>query len=147
MNRCNDFIMIIIIISMPIFSQTKTDTTINKKASADGREQMNSDTYHEIQNRIQLLDGDYSIPLNLKIYQKIMLYNYIAPDKFSQEELRTGMSDNELIAFEVNRLKTKRMLSDIYGEDLIDVENILATLGITREQLIAIAAILKLFLM
>ncbi len=57
------------------------------------------------------------------------------------------MSDQELIAFEKNRLKFRKMLSDIYGEDLIDIEKLLTALGITREQIIAIVAILKFFLM
>lgn len=147
MKRFYDFMLIILFISMPLFSQTKTDTTINKNEKSDNLAQMNSNSHHEIQNRLQLMDGNFFVPLNMKIYQRIMLYDYLVPHKFSQEELRTRMSDDELIAFDVNRLKTKRMLSDIYGEDIIDVENILATLGITREQLIAIAAILKLFLM
>lgn len=57
------------------------------------------------------------------------------------------MSDDELISFEKNRLTTKKMLAGIYGEDLINVKNILAALGITSEQLVVVAAILKFFLM
>ena len=48
--------------------------------------------------------------------------------------------------FEQNKSLTKRMLSDIYGEDIIDLKKILETLGITKDQIVMIAAILKFFL-
>jgi hypothetical protein len=130
---------------MPLFSQNKIDTTRTMKDTQDDRKQINSNARRETLIKIQLLNENFSIPLNLRIYQKVMINDYIAPHKFSQEELSTGMSNDELISFEKNRLKTRRMLSGLYGEDFINTENILAALGITKEQLIAVVAILKFF--
>lgn len=146
MIHLNRLLFLILILSMQIFSQNKIDTARANKDTHDGRKQMNSNTRHETSNKIQLLNGDFFVPLNLKIYQKVILNDYIVSHKFSQEELSTGMSDDGLIAFERNRLRFKRMLSDIYGEDFIDIEGLLTALGITREQIIALAAILKFFL-
>ena len=147
MIRLNRLLFLILILSMPLFSQTKIDTARTDKEIQDGRKQINSNPRHETSRKIQLFDGNFSVPLNLKIYQKVTLNDYIGPHKFSLEELSTGMTYKELIAFEKTRLKFRKTLSDIYGEDLIDIEGLLAALGITREQIIALAAILKFFLM
>jgi len=48
--------------------------------------------------------------------------------------------------FERNKLLTKKMLSDIYGVDIIDLKKILETLGITKDQIVLAVAILKFFL-
>lgn len=140
----NRLLFLLLILPMPLFSQTKIDTARTDKEIQDSRKQINS--RHETSSKIQLFDGNFSIPLNLKIYQKVVLNDYIGPHKFSLEELSTGMTYKELIAFEKTRLKFRKTLSDIYGEDLIDIEGLLAALGITREQLIVIVAILKFFL-
>jgi hypothetical protein len=86
------------------------------------------------------------VPLNLKIYQKIFADEKFKIYNFTQEYLNSGLSNNELMIFDQNKLLTKRMLSDIYGEDIIDLKKIFEALGLTKDQIVMIAAILKFLL-
>ncbi len=146
-----DYIRLIIflslIVTVPILSQTEGDTSkTTLRDNKNGRKQIIHKIPNGTTNRFELPNENIFIPLNLKIYQKAIINDYIAPHKFTKEELSTGMADDELISFEINKMKTKRMLSELYGEDLIDIKKILAALGITKEQITWVVALLRLFL-
>lgn len=136
-----------LLFSVVLLCQTESDTLGSINKNKEKRGQINQNARRDVSNEIKLFSNYFSVPLNLKIYQKILINDYVRSNKFSPEELRTGMSHQELTAFEEHRLNTKKILSDIYGEDLIDVEGLLSALGITKEQIIAVAAILRFFLM
>lgn len=147
MNNIRLVIFLFLIVTVPVLSQTEGDTskTIHRD-NKNERKQIIHKIPNETTNRFELPIENIFIPLNLKIYQKAIINDYIAPHKFTEEELSTGMVDDELISFEINKMKTKKMLSDIYGEDLIDMKKILAALGITKEQITWIVALIRLFL-
>jgi hypothetical protein len=135
-------IYILLILTIPVHSQTKRDTskTINnekKKLNTDLHDLGNQQQQFEVPNEI------ISVPLNLKIYQKILTEENSRHNIHSSEELETGMTDEELTAFEINKNNMERMLNEIYGEDIINLKKILETLGITKDQIVAVAAILK----
>jgi len=140
-------LLLMFLISTVSFSQTTRDTVRGGKEIQERGSQINRNAGRVVSKELKLFNNYFSIPLNPKIYQKILVNDFLRSHTFSQEELRTGMTGEELAAFEKHKLNTQRILSDIYGEDLIDVESILSALGITREQIIAVAAILKFFLM
>ncbi|MHB8905764.1 MAG: hypothetical protein ACYC4T_03945 [Melioribacteraceae bacterium] len=136
-----------LIAAMHLFSQTVRDTSkTSRQENKSDRKQILQKIPDDATNQFELPDVNIFIPLNLKIYQKAIINNYNAPHKFTREELSTGMADDELISLEVNKSKTKRMLSELYGEDLIDMKKVLETLGITKEQITWIVAILRFFL-
>jgi len=137
----------LIITSASILSQTKTDTVQAREQNRDGKRKISSNVNRMIFEAAPLINDNFTIPLNLKIYQKAILNGYKAEQNFSAEDLSSGLSREDLSVFNQNRLKTKKMLAAIYGEDIINIPAILEALGITREQIIAVAAILKFFLM
>lgn len=143
---------LIVFITTQLFSQTEHDTSKtlnNKKITTSDKEQLNAKSNSfdiERLNRLELRQDNFKVPLNLKIYQKIF-----ADEKFDffiprEDDLNSGLSNNALMIFRQNKTITKRMLSDIYGEDIIDLKKILETLGITKDQIVLAAAILKFFL-
>jgi hypothetical protein len=140
-------IFLSLFVSIPVFSQSVGDTS-----KASNKENRNKQNYNlpkipdKSPSPFEFHTENIFIPLNLKIYGKAMVNEYKKPRKFTAEELSTGMSDDELTSFDSNKLNTKKMLSDLYGEDLIDEEKILESLGITKEQIIGIVAILRFFL-
>ncbi|MCX6169365.1 MAG: hypothetical protein NTX65_08495 [Ignavibacteriales bacterium] len=136
-----------LVVTLPVLAQTVGDTS--KTTNKENKNEQNfiiRKIPDNTTNRFEFNNENIFIPLNLKIYQKAIINGYLEPHKFSHEELRTGMTDDELISFELNKKKTKRMLSELYGEDLIDEEKILESLGITQEQITWIVALLRLFL-
>ena len=145
-------LFLLIIISTQLFSQTEHDTSktsSNKKINPSDMKQLNTKSNSletERLNRLEIRQDNFKVPLNLKIYQKIFADEKFVIYNFPQEYLNSGLSSDELMIFEQNKSLTKRMLSDIYGEDIIDLKKILETLGITKDQIVMIAAILKFFL-
>jgi hypothetical protein len=140
-------IFIYLVVALPTFSQIVSDTS--KTSDRENKSEQNY-IIHKIPdklfNRFEFQNENIFIPLNLKIYQKAIINGYVEPHKFTEDELSSGMADDELISFEMNIMKTKRMLYDLYGEDLINEKKILESLGITKEQLTWIVALLRLFL-
>ena len=143
---------LIVLITLQLFSQTEHDTSktlSNKKITTSDKEQLNAGSNSfdiERLNRLEMRQDNFKVPLNLKIYQKIFAdenFEYFVP---KQEDLNSGLSNYELMIFERNKLLTKKMLSDIYGVDIIDLKKILETLGITKDQIVLAVAILKFFL-
>jgi len=153
-SKMKSLTLIVLVFLFPIFlfSQTEYDTSKtlrNKRITSSDKKQLNvkfnsSDT--ERLNRLKIRQDNFNVPLNLKIYQKIFADEKFEYYSFPQEYLNSGISSNELIIFEQNKSLTKRMLSDFYGEDIIDLKKILESLGITKDQIVMIAAILKCFL-
>ncbi len=145
------FFLVILTIAQ-LFSQTEHDTSkilSNKKITTSDKKQLNAKSnIFDIErlNRLEIRQDNFKIPLNLKIYQKIFADEKFEFYNFQQEDLNSGLSNNALMIFEQNKSLTKRMLSDIYGEDIIDLKKILEKLGITKDQIVLAAAILKFFL-
>ncbi len=83
------------------------------------------------------------LPLNLQIFSKAFANDYKPSPVFSNEELASGLSDDELSSFNNNKLKMQKELYDFYGEDLIDIEKLLESIGLNKDQVIALAAALK----
>ena len=143
---------ILTIITAQLFSQTELDTSKtlkNKKITTEEKKQLNTNSSRlntERLNSLEIRQENFLVPLNLKIYQRIFADEKFEIYNFSQEYLNSGLSNNELMIFDQNKLLTKRMLSDIYGEDIIDLKKIFETLGITKDQVVMIAAILKFLL-
>jgi len=142
----------IVITTTQLFSQTEHDTSkilSNKKITSSDNKKVSVNSNRldlERLNRIEIRQDNFKVPLNLKIYQKIFADEKFEFYNFQQEDLNSGLSNNALMIFEQNKMLTKRMLSDIYGEDIIDLKKILATLGITKDQIVLAAAILKFLL-
>ncbi|TSA26890.1 MAG: hypothetical protein D4R68_06585 [Ignavibacteriales bacterium] len=145
-------LFLLIIITTQLFSQTEHDTSktlSNKKITPRDKKQLSIKSNSldtERLHRLEILQDNFKVPLNLKIYQKIFADEKFMIYRFPQEYLNSGLSNDELMIFEQNKSLTKRMLSDIYGEDIIDLKKILETLGITKDQIVMVAAILKFFL-
>lgn len=145
-------LFLLVMISAQLLSQTEHDTSktlSNKKIMSGEKKPLNARTNNldrEELNRLELQQGNFMIPLNLKIYQKIFADEKFEVYNFPQDYLNSGLSNNELMVFDRNKMLTKRMLSGIYGEDIINLKKILETLGITKDQIVMIAAILKFFL-
>lgn len=145
-------LFLLIIITSQLFSQTEHDTSKtlrNKKITPGDKKQLSIKSNSldtEKLNRLEIRQDDLKVPLNLKIYQKIFADEKFGFYSFPQEYLNSGLSNDELMIFNQNKSLTKKMLSDIYGEDIIDLKKILETLGITKDQIVMIAAILKCFL-
>lgn len=145
-------LFLLIIITAQLFSQTEHDTSKalrNKKITPGDKKQLSTKSNSldkERLNRLEIWQDNFKVPLNLKIYQKIFADEKFELYSFPQEYLNSGLSNDELMIFEQNKSLTKKMLSDIYGEDIIDLKKILETLGITKDQIVMIAAILKFFL-
>ena len=147
-----EILFFLIIITSQSFSQIEHDTSKilnNKKITTKEKKQLNADFNGldtERLNRLEIRQENFMVPLNFKIYQKIFADEKFKIYNFTQEYLNSGLSNNELMIFDQNKLLTKRMLSDIYGEDIIDLKKIFETLGITKDQIVMIAAILRFFL-
>jgi len=145
-------LFLLVMISAQLFSQTEHDTSkilSNKKIMSDEKKKINTRTNNldaEGLSRLEFQHDNFKIPLNLKIYQKIFAYEKFETYNFPQDYLNSGLSNNELMIFDRNKMLTKRMLTDIYGEDIIDLKKILETLGITKDQIVMFVAILKFLL-
>ena len=145
-------LFLLIIITAQSFSQTEHDTSkilSNKKITTPEKKQLNSTSNRlntETLNHLEIRQENFIVPLNLKIYQKIFADEKFEFYSFPQEYLNSGLRNDELMIFDQNKSLTKRMLSNIYGEDILDLKKILETLGITKDQIVMVAAILKFFL-
>lgn len=145
-------IVLVFLFPIFLFSQTEHDTSktlSNKKITPNDKKLLSTKSNSldmERLNRLEIRQDDFKVPLNLKIYQKIFADEKFRFYSFPQEYHNSGLSNDELMIFEQNKSLTKRMLSDIYGEDIIDLKKILETLGITKDQIVMVAAILKFFL-
>lgn len=146
MNITRGCILILLIISSTTVSQSNRDTSKAAAGKKDDAKQLNiipDEPYTQQQNHFDVQNDLLRVPLNLKIYQKVLLYELKQDRRLSSEELDSGMTLKELDAFYENKKLTQKMLTDIYGEDLIDLRKILASLGITEQQLRLLAGILK----
>lgn len=145
-------LLFLIIITAQLFSQTEHDTSktlSNKKIMPSDKKQLSTKSNSldtERLNRLEIRQDNFKVPLNLKIYLKIFADEKFETYSFPQEYLNSGLSNDEFLIFEQNKALTKRMLSDIYGEDIINLKEILEALGITKDQIVMVAAILKFFL-
>jgi len=145
-------LFLFIIITSQLLSQTVLDTTKftgKDRINKEGKKQLNTkfrSSDNERLNQFDIRQNDFKIPLNLKIYQKIFADEKFNEFIFSQEERESGLTNEELITFRNNKKLTQRMFSDIYGEDIINLKKILDELGVTKDQIVMIAAILKFFL-
>ena len=145
-------LFLFIIITSQLLSQTVLDTTKftgKDRINKEGKKQLNTkfrSLDNERLNQFDVRQNDFKIPLNLKIYQKIFADEKFNEFIFSQEERESGLINEDLTTFRNNKKLTQRMLSDIYGEDIINLKKILEGLGITKDQIVMIAAILKFFL-
>lgn len=143
---------LVILTAAQLFSQTEHDTSktlSNKKITSSDNKKLSVNSNGldlEKLNRFEIRQDNFRVPLNLKVYQKIFADEKFEFYNFQQEDLNSGLSNYELMIFEQNKSLTKKMLSDIYGKDIIDLKKILDALGITKDQIVMIAAILKLFL-
>lgn len=141
-------LLFLIIITAQLFSQTEHDTSktlSNKKIMPSDKKQLSTKSNSldtERLNRLEIRQDNFKVPLNLKIFADEKFETY----SFPQEYLNSGLSNDEFLIFEQNKALTKRMLSDIYGEDIINLKEILEALGITKDQIVMVAAILKFFL-
>ncbi len=133
-----------------VSSQSIGDTSKTSFGKKNEEKQLN--TKHKEQesfpqNRAEIQNSILKVPLNLKIYQKILQLELNEGRQLSEEDLITGMTGKELDAFDYNKKLTQKMLIDVYGVDLIDEKKILSALGITEEQIKILAAILKYFVL
>lgn len=137
---------------MFLFAQTEHDTikTISNKENIQDNKKLYNTKSNSINterlNHLEIRQSNFVVPLNIKIYQKIFADEKFEFYSFQQELRNSGLSNNELMTFEQNKLLTIKLLFDIYGKDIIDLKKILETLGITKDQIVMLAAILKFFL-
>lgn len=138
-------ILLLIILSAQLFSQTNRDTS--KSFPKNDKEKSllntNSKALETLQNHLELQKDITSVPLNLKIFQQILSEEMRIERMPSSEELATGMSETELTAFDINKNNFEKMLYATYGEDIINMKKILEKLGITKDEVVLLAAILK----
>jgi hypothetical protein len=140
----------ILIIPITIASQSIKDTSKTSYASGDETKKYGIKLAEHNQNHNEQIDISNSflkVPLNLKVYQKILLFELNVNHHLTSEDLATGMTDTELDAFDNNKKLTQRMLADTYGEDIINERKLLAALGITEDQIRMLAAVLKWFIL
>ena len=139
------FILILFFTSF-LYSQSLTDTIGNEKKGFAGEEKKPVRETKPFSLFNPTFKGSESLflPLNLKIYNKVFSNDYSEPLKFLPEEIESGMNDAEIIAFRNNKNQLKKELTEFYGEDLINIEKLLKSLGLTKEQVVMIAAIFKL---
>ena len=145
MQNISRIMFLFLLFSIQLFSQTNQDTSksFSKNNNEKTRLDTNSKTLKSLQNRFELQKDITSVPLNLKIFQQILIDEMHAGRKLSSEELATGMSDAELTAFDINKNNFEKMLYATYGEDIINMKKILEKLGITKSEVVLLAAILK----
>jgi hypothetical protein len=131
-----------------VSSQSTGDTSKTSFGKKNEEKQLNNKHKEQEsfqQNRLEIQNNILKVPLNLKIYQKVLQLELNEGRQLSEEDLITGMTGIELDAFDYNKKLTQKMIADVYGEDLINERKILSALGITEDQIKIIAAILKYF--
>lgn len=141
-------IISIMFLFLPVihFCQISIDTSKNekqKKINNVDRSAPEINQYQFLNPVSKNIFEKNELPLNLQIFSKAFANDFKPNPFFSADELASGLSDQELISFNNNKAKMQKILYDFYGEDLIDMEKLLASLGLTKNQIIALAAALK----
>jgi hypothetical protein len=128
------------------FCQTNTDTIKNEKAKKleSGMNPTTNNLPLQLLNPFQKkVLGETLLPLNLHIYSQVFANDYKPGTSYSSEDLTSGLSAEELYAFNNNKTRLQKVLTDFYGEDLVNIAKFLESLGLTKEQIVALAAMLK----
>lgn len=136
--------LLLIVLSFTSFAQAKKDTSASK-APAEKPAQIPSsiEKRFDPKSTVRLFQEDFTIPLDLKKYSALMSVDIHKQENFSKEELNSGLSDDEIVSFRNNKISTKRMLAEFYGEDLINIQKLLDSIGLTKDQIVAFLMVLK----
>lgn len=134
----------VFVFNIVTFSQTKKDTSASK-ALAEKSTQIppSIEKRFDPKSTVRLFQEDFTIPIDLKKYTAIMSADISKQEHLSKEEKSSGLSDDEIISFRDNKSSTMRMLSEFYGEDLINVQKLLDELGLTKDQIAGFLMMLK----
>jgi len=141
-------VLIVMFFYKTFFPQSNTDT-IKSDTRAISTKSDNLSRHFTEQTlsrpfQIELSNSNAVFPINFKLYQNFLFdESIIQKNGHLLYEKIIGMTDSELNAFYKNKEQADKLLRDIYGEDLIDLKKILSMLGISKSQIIAVAAILK----
>ncbi|MBI3125878.1 MAG: hypothetical protein HYZ10_15890 [Ignavibacteriales bacterium] len=134
----------VFVLSIVTFSQTRKDTSASQTPSEKPTQIPPSiEKRFDPKSTVHLFQKDFVIPLDLKKYTAIMSADILKQENFSKEELDSGLFDNEIISFRDNKSSTMRVLSEFYGEDLINVQKLLDELGLTKDQIVGFLMMLK----
>lgn len=136
--------VLIFFFSAVFFGQTKKDTSASKPP-AERHLQMpsNPERRFDPKSTVRFFQEDFTIPLDLKKFSAIMSLDALEKNHFTQEEINSGMLDDEITSFRNNKASTMRMLREFYGEDLINLQKLLDNIGLTKDQIIAFLMIIK----
>lgn len=137
------FILVIVFFGS-VFAQVKEDTTrssntFEKKSNIPSA----IEKRFEPKSSFKLFKDDFTLPHNLKKYTAIMSLDFPLQNDLSKEEANSGLSGKEIESFRSNKNSTMRLLSDFYGEDLVDIQKLLDSVGLTKDQIVGILMALK----
>jgi len=130
--------------SAVFFAQTKKDTSVSKPQTERPLQMpSNLERRFDPKSTVRLFQEDFTIPLDLKKFSAIMSFDALEKNHFTQEELNSGMLDDEINSFRNNKASTMRMLAEFYGEDLINLQKLLDNIGLTKDQIVAFLMTIK----
>lgn len=131
-------------IGATIFAQTKKDSS-NQKIPLEKQSQIppSIENKFDAKSAVRLFKEDYAIPLDLKKYSALMSMDISTANNFTREELNSGLLENEIKSFRSNKNSTMQMLSEFYGEDLVNIQKLLDNLGLTKDQVVGFLMVLK----
>jgi len=136
--------MLIITLSIITFAQAKKDTSVSKPQTEKPAQIPSSiEKRFDPKSTVRLFQEDFTIPLDLKKYSAIMSIDIHKQEHLSKEEKSSGLFDDEIVSFRNNRSSTMRMLSEFYGEDLINIQKLLDDLGVTKDQIVGFLMMLR----
>jgi len=135
--------LLILFLCAHVFAQEKKDTVSSSTAyeKNSGIPAITENKFNP-KSSFKLFKEDFTIPYDLKKYSAIMSLDTPAKNT-SNEEKYTGLSGEELESFRLNKNSTLRMLSEFYGEDLVDIQKLLDSVGLTKDQIVGILMALK----
>ncbi len=137
------FVLMIVFLGS-VFAQVKDDTTRSSN-SFEKKSNIPStiEKRFEPKSSFKLFKDDFTLPHNLKKYTAIMSLDFQPPIEHSKEEANSGLSEKEIESFRSNKNSTMKMLSDFYGDDLVDIQKLLDSVGLTKDQIVGILMALK----
>ncbi len=95
--------------------------------------------YLQLQSKINKLDEKFL--LNNKLLQTELQENYV----FSREELNSGLSEDQLIAYLKNKKETMKILADIYNQhSYVNWDKIQKILGLSQTAVAIILGMINL---
>jgi len=136
--------VLILLFCVVSFAQTKKDTSVSKpKTERPIHIPPNLEKRFDPKSTVRLFQEDFTIPLDLKKFSAIMSLDALEKNHFTQEELNSGLLDDEITSFRNNKASTMRMLAEFYGEDLINLQKLLDNIGLTKDQIVAFLMTIK----